>query len=65
MLTSLRLAAHFSRGCAGRRMGNSLFVTHPYYAAIGGGSMPASYMVILASANTYSLLQYLVARNRP
>jgi hypothetical protein len=44
------IAAHFSRACAGRRIGHLLFVTHPHHAAIGGGSMPASYMVILASA---------------
>jgi hypothetical protein len=65
MLVFLKLGAHFSRGCAGRRIGHLPFVTHPRHAAISGGSMPASYMVILASANTYSLLQYLVARNRP
>jgi hypothetical protein len=30
MLACLELDADFSRECAGRRMGNSLFVTHPY-----------------------------------
>ena len=34
MLASLRLAADFSRGCAGRRIGNLLFATHPHHVAV-------------------------------
>jgi len=65
MLASVKLGADFSRGCAGKRIGNSLFATHPLRPAIGGGSMPASCRVILASANIHLLLQYLLIRNKP
>jgi hypothetical protein len=30
MRTSVNLDADFSRGCAGKRIGQLLFVTHPY-----------------------------------
>jgi hypothetical protein len=30
MLISLKMEADFSRGCAGKRIGHSLFATHPY-----------------------------------
>src|SRR5215216_6022340 len=34
MLASLKSGADFSRGCAGRRIGNLLFATHPHHVAV-------------------------------
>ena len=65
MLVFTKLGADFPAGCAGRRRGHLLFVTHPLRPAIGGSSMPASCRVILASANIHLLLQYLLIRNKP
>jgi hypothetical protein len=55
----------FFEGCAATWIGHLLFATHPLRPAIGGGSMPASCRVILASANIHLLLQYLLIRNKP
>lgn len=65
MLVPAKPRADFSRGCALSVIRTAFLLSHPHHTAIGGGFMPASYMVILALANTYSLLRYLVARNRP
>jgi hypothetical protein len=65
MLISEELVADFSAGCAGRRISHLLFATHPYRSAIREwfyASRPCA--VILASANLYSLLLYLVPRNK-
>jgi hypothetical protein len=52
MLASIEPEGDFSRECAGRRIGHSLFATHPTLA-FASGSMPVSPPVILATANLF------------
>jgi hypothetical protein len=66
MLVTVRSGTDFSAGCAGEGINHSLFATHPprlsirewLYASI----VPLG---ILAAANLYSPLRYLVPGNQP
>jgi hypothetical protein len=51
MLASLKLAADFSRWCAGRRIGHPLFATHPTTLPFANGSMPALCRSIFATVD--------------
>jgi hypothetical protein len=66
MLAFTKPAADFSMGCAGKRIGHSLFATYPTRLAIHEwlyASMPCP--VILVAAKRYSPLLYLVLGNKP
>ena len=52
MLVSPKPEPDFSRGCAGKRIGHSLFATHPTLA-FANGYMPVSPLGILAAANLF------------
>jgi hypothetical protein len=59
MLVLMKLAADFSRGCAGKRIGFSLFATHPTLA-FANGSMPVIPPVIRAAANRFIHCCYIL-----
>jgi len=65
MLALLKSGADFSVGCAGKRMGYSLFATHPRHSIREWLYVPVPCLRILAAANLYLPLQHLVPGNKP
>jgi hypothetical protein len=65
MLISLKMEADFSRGCVLSMIRPAFLLTLPHPAIRGWFYVSAACPVVLAGANLYSLLPYLVPSDKP